>query len=361
MVLAVAMVEHFHSAQQRLGPVTSGEERAIVLRAGLALAIRHAIESLPWRIKVHFPLPHFTDLAPFAFEICDIIVLRQGLDGAEKDSSEKKGRNRLLDLAMGKAARDAEGHAWLSIAVAGYADSDPDSVANSQAITLAKQCLYFLGTFATAMPNFHSESTDRSALVDTPSERVELRLPSSLRRYFCDLTPRYSQWETYETGPTLLTGKRRAVRTPEERTAALETKLEMARRFFATRGQQDYDAVGAAIEWYVDSVTAENQTFAYIAACIGLEAVLGYGESTGRMDAMSSRLADRYGFLLGSGRAERESLTQQYKEILVLRGELVHARSKRLTGDQETKLYEVQNMLFRVIGREVATAIGSPL
>ena len=71
------------------------------------------------------------------------------------------------------------------------------------------------------------------------------------------------------------------------------------------------------------------------------------------MDAMSSRLCDRYGFLLGAGRNERERLSLEYRDILNLRGKLVHARSKRLTAGEREKLSQVQRMLAKVIDREI--------
>ncbi|ANN66100.1 hypothetical protein BAU06_07190 [Bordetella bronchialis] len=115
------------------------------------------------------------------------------------------------------------------------------------------------------------------------------------------------------------------------------------------------------MEWYFDSITVDNQTLAYLAACIGLEALLGYGaETPDRMEAMSVRLGDRYGFLMGQDRTDREKLAAEYRDVLAVRGHLVHARKPRLTQNELDNLRKAQEMLGNVIWKEVSTLLKSP-
>lgn len=323
-------------------------------RAALFEALRTQIESLPWELEVKFPLPKFGLLGQFEIRISDAIVIRNG--PAEPAPVGEGGNNLFASvLAQGR-------HAQLCVKVRGYADSDPGGNAVSQAISQAKQCLYFLD--AISSPNrFHGEIQPVDTYVWIPDGHVTIRLPDTLTRYLCGLTPKMELLEIYGGGAGLLSGGPRIATTPDEQAEALALKLDTAQMFFARNNHPDVEAIGAAMEWYIDSIVADNQTFAYIAACIGLEALLGYGmeDPSEKMEAMSPRLSDRYGFLLGVDRADRDRLSSEFREMLKLRGKLVHARNKRLNAGQRTHLYGVQNMLAKVIRHEVQTIVRIPL
>jgi len=324
-------------------PVPEELERRV--RNAIFEKLRTLIESFPWDFEVKFPLPRFENFGPFEFDLSESVVLRNALDEPQPHGLQ--------------ALRVSTGRRLIQICVKanGYADSDPGGNAVSQAISRAKQVLYFLDTFSLSTW-FHGDVRSEETYAMVSQERVAIRLPDSLTNYLCGLTPKSDLMTIYgnESG-TLLGGALRAADTPEERVEALSLKLDAAKTFFSREAHADFEAIGAAMEWYIDSVTADNQTFAYIAACIGLEALLGYGtdDPSDKMEAMSVRLSDRYGFLLGVGRADREKLSNEFREMLKLRGKLVHARNKRLNADQRAKLYGVQNMLSSVIRQEVKT------
>ncbi len=322
------------------------------IRTKLTDALRDLIESLPWAMCVKFPLPGLASLAQFEIRISDSILLRNGL--VDDPAPDTDGFNSLL-----KAALTHGQHAQLRVSVQGFSDSDPGGTAVSQAISLAKQCLYFMEAFTFQIHPF-SDLPQSPAYVVLPNEkRLDLRLPETLMRHFNGMRPREVTQVDDRAGLAmkLVPGGGSVIHDPLERVRWLQRQLEPAVMFFSHRNHPDFDALGAAMEWYVDSITADNQTFAYIAACIGLEAILGYGDSPEKMDSMSPRLADRYGFLLGLGRAERESLAGEYRKMLTLRGRLVHARSARLTANERVQLHKVQDMLSKVISKEVQTMI----
>lgn len=306
--------------------------------------LRARIESLPWAIQVNFPLPQFINFDGFTLRISDSISLRT--EWAPPSSKEQM--HGLLALAVPK------NHAWLCIDVKGFIAPELETSALSIAISQAKQCLYFFSLFSWARPH-HMQGQVVTATAILPQLQHGIRLPPSLARYLGTLTSHDDALQVFEpkAGKSILGGEFRQAVTPGERASALQGKLRVAQQFFLRRGNADFDAIAAAIEWYMDSITSDNQTFAYIAACIGLEALLGLGDASERMDAMSSRLCDRYGFLLGAGRNERERLSLEYRDILNLRGKLVHARSKRLTAGEREKLSQVQRMLAKVIDREI--------
>ncbi len=321
------------------------------LRDGFCESVRGLIESLPWAIRIHFPLWQFIHFAELELKINDSISFKTNWEGP---SFTEKNANKLAPLAI------ARKQAWLSIDVKGYIAKDVETGALSNAISQVKQCLYFLSLFSWA-GLYNSQAQLVNAVATSPQLQQRVRLPHSLARYLGTLTPHYEVLKIYDTesGKNLLNGRFRMAVNPDERAIAVQGKLRDAQEFFKRRDDPDFDAIAAAIEWYMDSVTADNQTFAYIAACIGLEALLGYGDASERMDAMSSRLCDRYGYLLGAGRNERERLSAEYRDILSLRGKLVHARSKRLTNVEQAKLSQVNQMLQNVIAKEIKVFINT--
>jgi hypothetical protein len=88
---------------------------------------------------------------------------------------------------------------------------------------------------------------------------------------------------------------------------------------------------------------------AYIAACIGLESIFGEKD----MNEMSKRLEDRYAFLLGKDREHRKQLAKDYGEVLRIRGQLIHARAKKLGQRDFNALKAAREMLRKSILHEL--------
>lgn len=149
----------------------------------------------------------------------------------------------------------------------------------------------------------------------------------------------------------LLGGEEKSAETDSEKIEAIKNKTHDGSRFFSRQTHEDFASISAAMEWYQDSVDSGNQTFAYLAACIGLEALLGSPNE--QLDSLSKRLEDRYAFLLGTGRTERERLRTQYRDILNLRGKLVHAREPKLKAAYQQTLHDAQNMLLKATWKEL--------
>lgn len=129
-------------------------------------------------------------------------------------------------------------------------------------------------------------------------------------------------------------------------------------QFFGKNEHPDFSAISASLEWFHDSVHAENQTFAYLAACIGLEALIGNEKR--QISEMSKRLTDRYGFLMGRSRQERETLALRYEKVLEVRGKLVHAKVARLSGEDHQYLSIAQDMLLKALRKELHRIFRDP-
>lgn len=303
-----------------------------VQRENLLRKIIDELQKLPHSCTINFSLPHFAGFSGFPIAISETICLIAG-EVLEPSSGGSMGLASLAPTTLGKS------NVWLSITVPGYASNDHFSAATIRAISEAKKCIYFLSQFC-LFRRAMRHSPSAKATISSPLGQEDVRLPDGLGQLLHSLIPDLE-------GAT----------TEGARTKELKKNLELTTWFFGASSHNDYKALSAAIEWYIDSITADNQTFAYLAACIGLEAVLGYGESPDRMESMSARLSDRYGWLLGEGRADREKLTKEFTDMLRLRGKLVHARVNRLSASERQKLHDVQDMLGRVIDKEVDTML----
>jgi len=326
-----------HSAQQ---------ESDDILKVILPGLIERAFESIPRKLCVHFPLTGFDGLAEGAIPIHESITLHCRI---ERPWSPPPGQ-------AGSPGTHSKPHAWLTVDTEGVLSLGPDSMGNSLAITAAKQCLYFFESLC--HPHPLPAASNSVAYVMGDGDCVLLRLPEFLLRYMQTLVPDWQKLRYYEPGGTLLGGRMRPPENEGERLEALPVSLHAAKGFFEQCNNPDYPAIAAAMEWYVDSKTAENQTFSYLAACIGVEAILGE-DGAERMETMTARLSDRYGFLLGVGRQDRKRLAEEYYSVLKLRGTLVHARRKRLTQQEQGLLHKAQALLRALIDKEVRTLTGT--
>jgi hypothetical protein len=138
-----------------------------------------------------------------------------------------------------------------------------------------------------------------------------------------------------------------------ERSSIMQNGWSIAKTFFTLPKGSFKNQVGAAIEWYMDSFYENNQTVAYLKACIGIESILGDDQKP--MSELSFRLADRYAFMIGKNREERNALVKKFTDVLHLRGELVHARERRLSKTKAPLLADAREILLRCIEHELTT------
>jgi len=321
------------------------------LNADFTDSLKKRIESLPDTYRVRISLPSFPKQVESALTITADVRIVIAAAPVGKTASEKSG---LSSLARALSDMHQPLQSFLEIDVSGFCDGSASSSAAGRCISTAKQCSFLLTAHGAAHDEW-SEKVASATFAPSPytSSDADFEMPAGLGRCFGRLVASESNWIVFGGGrglATSLLGSGRKPETESERIDAFKTSLFPVGRFLDCRGHRDFTSIAAAMEWHQDSLWADNQTFAYLAACIGLEAVLG---SDGHMEGMSRRLADRYAFLVGRGRAEREELVKQYDEVLNLRGRLVHAKAARLKSKDEGLLRRAQAMLMRVIWHEM--------
>ncbi|SOD27635.1 hypothetical protein SAMN05518800_3199 [Variovorax sp. YR752] len=307
--------------------------------------LKSFFESIPRRYTLRIELPLLvvqSGLTPLAPDI--VLVGRE----------EPEGTNKLLDSLTPPAAPTV-----LEITVSGFGDYSAESPAASAALSVAKQCAFVMQAFNIVKSAYGDNMGDSVYRDSANSVFTNITIPDAVRRSFSRMKLNDSKlvmydWLKHSNGPLGLLGFGDPGRTPvgaiEERFAQ-DYLLTDVRRYFLARSDEDFGPIAAAIEWYQDSVWADNDTFAYVAACIGLEAVLGSSDE--QLDSLSKRLADRYAFLMGRGRTEREALRATYSDVLKLRGRLVHGKAARLDSKERPLLKKVQDLLLQLLWKEI--------
>lgn len=234
-----------------------------------------------------------------------------------------------------------EHRAVLLIKGVGYYGRYAKSPLFENIIKMAKIFLFLIQKFDA--PDYYGFGVSASAVVseDNGSYSVKMELPAGLK----DLLGSIS---------LVMPGLRKATGSKffksDDYIAEVKETLASGFEVFEKLTHETNSRIVAAVEWYEDSLTVENQTVAVLSICIGLEAILGEESD---MSEMTKRLCDRLAFTLGKSRAERSKYHNEYLALLKLRGKLVHAKIFRLAESDQLVLQRGRALLREVIDHEV--------
>lgn len=314
------------------------------LRALLVARIKEYLESLPREYTLRIGLSSFPQWGIAKFEISKSIRIITG-------NPPLTGINALVQLTPAQGGSEPHFASYIEFSASGYSDWSPDSQAASACLSFAKQCAFILTSHGICKLSYKQSKAMATLSDDRIGHTQEVILPDAVARCFGRLSIDEEKLLVDDkNGMTVVSATGRRAATNEEKNMSFDWLLYHVRRFFEAQSHPDFESIAVAIEWYQDSFFADNQNFSYIAACIGLEALFG---SEDQLENMSNRLADRYAFLLGKSRTEREKMIADYKNVLRLRGRLVHSKVARLSGDDLDLLRVAQKMLKNAIWHEL--------
>lgn len=234
-----------------------------------------------------------------------------------------------------------EHHAILLIKGVGYYGRYAKSPFSENMIKMAKVFLFLIQRFDA--PDYLGFGDTASAFVseDDGSRSVKLELPTGLKHLLGAISlvmPKLRK----ATGSKFV--------NQHDFVSEIKETLKSGFEVFVKLTDEANSRIVAAIEWYEDSLTVENQTVAVLSVCIGLEAILGEESD---MSEMTKRLCDRLAFTLGKSRTERTEYHGEYLALLKLRGKLVHAKIFRLDESDQLVLRRGTELLREVIHHEV--------
>lgn len=317
--------------------------------------LQNAIESIPRSYLIRFELPDFPTTESVVLKIADNISVHINsesyyVEPARPQEGLPFNLSALSSLSGIKRIEEKNKICCLEFKVLGYVSKSNLTLSAINCYAKAKIISFLLTNyklFKTAYPPKDFNVT----LTSLPeNSTAKLNPPQAVTYCFNRLYPEkenlltiFHQNSEGKTSSEIANGY-------EQTLQALEKSFEPIKSFFRSEEQTDFTSICAAIEWYQDSRSAENQTFAYLAVCIGLEAILGSDET---ITELSKRLCDRFAFLLGKSRGDREALAKQYEQVLKVRGRLVHAKVARLSKEDSVLLTQARFMLKATIEHEI--------
>lgn len=253
------------------------------------------------------------------------------------------------------------GKTYLRFRVPGYANWSLDSSAVALAYSRFRQLLQLAVSMGLLRRDYLPRTHDRSSLSsevfvygdpDDPEERLSVALPFSVSDFVATLTLDESKL----TVPSGFLSPDRQPATPDEKIAAIMRLLQDALVLFdADDSDEAGNSIRAALEWGFEAETNQNQTFSFVQACIGIEALLG--EELDAEAGLTRQLADRCAFLLGKTREDRGFIRKLFTDLYRTRSKLVHGKAVRLSDADRRQLIRATGLLENLARVELSSFV----
>lgn len=135
----------------------------------------------------------------------------------------------------------------------------------------------------------------------------------------------------------------------EERANKLLSCLEVPAKLIESNSEESV-RIKSAIEWSFDSITAEDETMAFLKACIGLEALLGENEAG---PSLTETLSDRCSYLIATSIKSRKNIKERFKDLYKIRSNIVHGSINHLDRENRIQLEFARHFLRSAIRKEI--------
>jgi hypothetical protein len=269
--------------------------------------------------------------------------------------------NMPTGIGLATTAGAVEPQVFLRVRCAGFGAGRANTTAFSEATSTLKQVLMFAeGKFLTInksiLYSLGAPKTSACFINDVDDSRNlydAVALQSSLNEYLSSLIidEEKLQISDLSKGIGMLASTKKA-ETREEKGRAISVLMSSAMEILDCPDDiPDVARIKTALEWAFDSKKNDNDTLAFVQACIGLEALLGDDD---KEEPLTARLADRCAYLLGEGVKGRDKIRQDFRGMYEVRSKLVHGRRAKLERRERDQLNVAQDMLINVINREAA-------
>ena len=327
------------------------------------------LESIPRRYFVYFELPSVRGIGVKEINLTDDISFVERVD--ENDFSEIKiTASGLGRMGLGLYGTLRKEQLYICIQTNGYSDGTLESSAVKKAYSRFKQ-VFLLAKLSGAL--IETKETVRLGLgqvlgsyynnpqafvVDAMESNAEKNYSISLPRVVSDYVSKISINENilkpdeYEVIVEKFENK--DALTPNDKAKILKKRFQHAVKLLQSSDEdKNVKPTKTAIEWAFDSLTNDNETLAFIQACIGLEAILG-DENEDQKRLLDDKLADRCAYLLGKNFSERKNIKEKFVKLYNIRSKLIHGRKAELDEEQMYFLRFSQRILNGIIWKEIS-------
>lgn len=306
------------------GPVSAPENS--VFKTYFCNLLTERLNSLPRTFVLRFEMPNLS------IEDIDLSV---------RASFKQQNRGTLAKLRPSTSEIEYNNETekkstYLRIAVNGYAGLHDSTSGTSSALGHAKQVLSYLHLLKIFVPRY---SWIRSAIEVQGFDQGYSELiysPEDLSRACAELVPSSRFIEIWCRGP---------VQPDLDRVRSTLTKILDGDEL------DEFTPLRIALEWRLTSHFTGNDTLAFVAGCIGLEALLS--DPKENISQMTARLADRFAFQIGKNRAERQALIEKFTRVFDVRGKLVHAKQRALDSSAKEALDLLHDLLDKLLLHEL--------
>jgi len=314
------------------------------------------LESIPRKYYVYFELPSVKGIGVKEINLTDDISLIERVN--ENDFSEVNIESRIGGiygkvLSGGKLQKEKM---YVRIQTQGYADDTFESSAVKKAYSKFKQFILLAKTKGLLVEGERGITT----FGDLFGYRIEQGSPifvvydkePDTEKYLITLPKIVSEYiSKLHINEDIL----KPDRYENDKVKILQNRLQYPIKLLKTPDTDaDTEPIKTAIEWAFDSLTNDNETVAFIQACIGLEAILGDDEKEEPQKSLQEKLADRCAYLLGKNFSERKNLRKNFIKLYQTRSKLIHGRKAELDKEHRGFLRFSQNILSRIIWKEIS-------
>lgn len=349
------LTEHIEKRRETSGKVKDiiGEKEV----TNLCVKIISYLDSIPRKYLVFFELPAVHGLGLKEIKLTDDISFVERV--SESDFSDIKIPSRSL---YGRDYTLQEGRLNIRISVDGYTDGTLDSSAIKKAYSKFKQVI-LLSNLSGILKEWQGDlslgllgSVSHQIFVvnsrDPNIEKYLVYFPQTVSNYLLKLRLNEDILKPTKLETLLETFENKEASTSNDKAKILQKRFQHPVNLLKTPdNDKNAEPLKTAIEWAFDSLTNDNNTLAFIQACIGLEAILGDDETK---DNITATLADRCSYLLGDSISARKSIRENFKKLYGIRSKVVHGRKAYLDDEQRYFLNYAQIMLKQVIWKEIS-------
>ena len=350
------LVEHIEKIRE-----ISGKIKDIIGEPGitdLCVKIISYLESIPRKYLVFFELPAVHGLGLKEIKLTDDISFVERV--GESDFSDIKiptwsllGGDYTLTLEKGRL--------YIRISVDGYTDGTVESSAIKKAYSKFKQVI-LLSNLSEILKEGQRDlslgllgSVSHQIFVvnsrDPNIEKYLVYFPQTVSNYISKLRLNEDILKPPKFETLLETFENKEIPTSNDKAKILKKRLRYPEKLLKTSdNDENTEPIKSAIEWAFDSHANDNDTLAFIQACIGIEAVIGDDTK----DNITATLADRCAYLLGDSISARKKIRENFEKLYDIRSKVVHGRKACLDDEQRHFLDYAQIMLKRVIWKEIS-------
>lgn len=299
----------------------------------LATAITKYLSTIPHPITAELTLASVTAAKESSRAISSTVQA-----GYKKSPYLSNSSSTLAQLAAAITKKNL----FFSITTDGAANWDPDSATNRSLISSLKILLHH----AIDQNRIKINNTKKSLSVLFPGIHQINKI--SITTSENAIWPRSNHIEL-PLEVCVLLGKIATLEESDSDAANLLKCLEAPAKLIEAKNE-DCIRIKAAIEWSFDSLTAENETMAFLKACIGLEALLGDNEAG---PSLTEALSDRCAYLIATSIRDRKNIKEMFKDLYKTRSKIVHGAINHLGRENAIQLKFAQHFLKSAIRKEM--------